>query len=89
MLTNNSFRTAYADLFDRAEIYDNKFKVRYATILNAQTDSPNQVVKVAKIDRTERPKTIVFDDLATNWNEFPNPCYAEYFGIGGIEVMDN
>jgi hypothetical protein len=86
MLTNSSFRTAYADLFNRAEIYDNKFKMRYTTILNTQTDNPNQIVKVAKIDRTEQPNTIFFRDLGSNKNEFPNPCYAEYFGIGAVEA---
>jgi hypothetical protein len=86
MLSTNSFRTAYADLFERAPVFDDILRARYLVISNARAKNPNSIIKVPAINVADRPSTINFMDIQDHWGAFPNPCYAEYFRIKGIET---
>jgi hypothetical protein len=87
LLDTNNFRTAYADLFDRAQQYNNIFEARYLAISRARAQNQNLVVRVLKVKGTERPRTIMVDDITENVRDFRNECYAEYFAIPAIKAV--
>jgi hypothetical protein len=87
LLNTNSFRTASADLFNRAQRYDNIFKTRYLTIARSRTQNQNLMVRVPRVKGSERPNTIMVDDITENERDFRNECYAEYFLIPSIKAI--
>ena len=88
MLSSDKFHTAYVDYFDLAPQYDDKIQARYLAIAKASATSHNLIAKVPEVDVFERPSTIssFFMDMGDDWRNFPNPCYAEYFRVAGIET---
>ncbi len=86
MLNTHSFRTAYADLFERAPRFNNILQARYLVISQARAKDKDLIVRVPQINAADRPSTIFFMDIRDQWSSFPNPCYAEFFGIKGIET---
>ena len=87
LLNADSFRTASADLFDRAQRYDNIFKTRYLAISRSRAQNQNLMVRVPRVKGSERPNTIMVDDITENERDFRNECYAEYFHIPGIKAI--
>ena len=87
LLSAEGFQTAYADLFERAQKYDEIFQARYRQIASARSiNNKLQVVKVPEVRLEERPSTIMVDDIRTDRHDFRNECYAVYFGIPAIET---
>ena len=86
LLNADSFRTASADLFDRAQRYDNIFKARYLAISNSRTQNQNLMLNVPRVKGSERPNTIMVDDITEDERDFRNECYAEYFDIPAIRT---
>jgi hypothetical protein len=86
MLNTHSFRTAYADLFEPAPRFNNILQARYLFISQARASDKDLIVRVPQINAADRPSTIFFMDIRDGWSSFPNPCYAEFFGIKGIET---
>ncbi len=87
LLNTEVFQTAYADLFERAQKYDEILQDRYRRIASARSiDNKLQVVKVPEVTTEERPSTIMVDDIRSDRRDFRNTCYAEYFGIPAIET---
>ena len=89
MFNTHRFSTAHADLKNRAHRYDQIHDDRYQDILKAKEKNPNQVVAVPEISENDLPKTVFFMDIGGNWNDFPNPCCAEFFGVAGIATVKN
>ena len=87
LLNANSFHTAYVDLFQRAQRFDDIFEARYSAISRARIQNRNLTVTVPGVKRTERPNTIMVDDITEDIRDFRNDCYAEYFGIPAIKVI--
>lgn len=72
---NNNIKRAYSDLLSgQAYHYDLELKKRYQLIDQASKHS----VKVSKLKN--EPKTIFFDDITTNSEDWRNACYDDYFG---------
>jgi len=89
MFNAHRFSTAHADLKNRAHRYDEIHDDRYKKLLEAKENNLNQVVEVPQISESDRPKTVYFMDIGDEWNGFPNPCCAEFFGVVGIATVKN
>ncbi len=74
LTSNNNIKTAYADLFSgQAYHYDLELKKRYQLIDQASQNT----VKVSKLKN--EPKTIFFDDITSDSEDWRNDCYDNYF----------
>jgi len=89
MFNTQRFNVAQADLRSSAHRYSEIHDDRYERILSAKARNSNQIVKVPELREIDRPGTLFFMDIGDNWNSFPNPCCAKFFGIGGIATVKN
>ena len=85
LVSAKSTQTAYADLTQRAQNYDESFRARYNQILGAS--QTNALVLVPAIMPRDRPRTIMVDDIRDNRRDFRNECYAVYFRIHSISAV--
>ena len=87
-LNNHNLTTAYTDLFDRAVLIDELYQTRYLVIAEAKAKSSKSTVNVPRIGLTDRPSTIMVDDITDDRNDWRNKAYANYFGIKAIKTSD-
>lgn len=86
LVSAKSTQTAYADLSQRAQNYDEAFRARYDQILGASQTNATLVL-VPAIRPPDRPRTIMVDDIRDDRRDFRNQCYAAYFGINSISAV--
>jgi hypothetical protein len=85
-ISAKSTHTAYADLTQRAQNYDESFRARYNQIQIASETNAATVI-VPAIKPRDRPRTIMVDDIRDNRRDFRNECYAAYFRINAISAV--
>ena len=86
--SNHNLTTAYADLFERAVLSDELYQTRYLIIAEAKAESSKLTVNVPRINLTDRPRTIMADDITDDRNDWRNEAYASFFGIKAIKTSN-
>ena len=82
VLQNKSYQRARNDLFQLAPPYHEYMKQRYRVIQRAVVDG-HSYLSVADYLQ-EYPRTIYFNDIMHNPDDWRNDCYADYFGLEKI-----
>jgi hypothetical protein len=83
VLQSKSYQLARNDLFQLAPPYHEYMKQRYRVIEQAVANGQSRLA-VADY-RLEYPRTIYFNDIMHNPDDWRNDCYADYFGLEKIK----
>jgi hypothetical protein len=82
VLQNKSYQRARNDLFQLALPYHDYMKQRYRIIQQAVVDDHSYLSVPDYLQ--EYPRTIYFNDIMRNPDDWRNDCYADYFGLEKI-----
>jgi hypothetical protein len=83
VLQNKSYQMARSDMFQLAPPYHDYMEQRYRVIRQAVADG-HSYLSVADYLQ-EYPRTIYFNDIMRNPDDWRNDCYAGYFGLEKIK----
>ena len=83
VLQSASFKQAKVDLLQLAGPYHDYMEKRYSQIEQAKADGYLKLM-VARYQQ-EYPRTIYFNDITSNADDWRNVCYAKYFGLEKIK----
>ncbi|MBT8129238.1 MAG: hypothetical protein KJP10_04545 [Gammaproteobacteria bacterium] len=86
VVENRVFENARADLFRHAPPYDEYLKSRYQQVARAKANGQHDLL-VADYQR-EYPRTIYFNDIMHDGDHWRNACYADYFGLETIRIIN-
>lgn len=82
VLQSKSYQLARTDLFHLARPYDEYMNERYQQIERAKVNGQHYLA-VADYQQ-EYPRSIYFNDILHNPDDWRNDCYAAYFGLDKI-----
>ena len=84
VLQSKAYQLARTDLFHLARPYHEYLNARYAQIAQAKA-AGQQFLAVADY-RQALPRTIFFNDIMHDPDDWRNACYADYFGLERIKI---
>ena len=82
-LESKAYQQARSDLFQLARPYHDYLSVRYDTIAQAKA-AGQRYLAVADYQQA-LPRTIFFNDIMHNPDDWRNACYADYFALEKIK----
>ena len=83
VLQSASFKQAKTDLLQLAGPYHEYMEKRYRHIEQAKADGHLKLIVARYLQ--EYPRTIYFNDITSDADDWRNVCYAEYFGLEKIK----
>jgi hypothetical protein len=83
VLGSQAYRLARTDLFQLARPYHEYLNARYQQI--EQAKAAGQYYLAVADYRQALPRTIFFNDIMQNPDDWRNVCYADYFGLKKIK----
>lgn len=83
VLKSNTYQLARTDLFHLARPYHDYLNERYKQIEQAKANGQRYLI-VADYQQ-EYPRSIFFNDIMHNPDDWRNACYADYFGLEKIK----
>jgi hypothetical protein len=83
ILRSEAYRQARTDLMQNAQPYHEYLKERYRLIERALADGHKRLV--VPDYQQAYPRSIYFNDILHNPDDWRNDCYAEYFGLEKIK----
>ena len=83
ILINSKFQRAVNDLTGPAITFQQYIQDRHQRIEKALQDQ--QEFLLVPVYRQEYPRSIFFNDIRSDYRDWRNKCYAEFFGLTAIQ----